>query len=307
LRGRTVTLVPLDADMHADALYRGANGGEKDRAWTYLPYGPYTDAVEFKASIAAKAQLSDALFFAIVDNSTGEAVGHQAFHRIEPTHRVIEVGHILYTPRMQRTIGEISVRGLCLRRAWLSPLRMEVRRSQRALEARGGAFRVHVRGCAPPAHDNQGPQSRHRLVLDAGFGMAGAQRRLRALARSLKFRCGRPPEGVAHEPDHGIRMRHVGVWGDRHLRHLSTPTHVPSDRNPRRAEKGKTALAEGRRLNPKLSVKWVTSRYANIPAISEGQPAARGDPGRRCRGFSRLAGADEDRTLARDCGPCAAI
>ena len=45
------------------------------------------------------------LFFAILDNSTGEAVGHQAFHRIEPTHRVIEVGHVLYTPRLQRTIG----------------------------------------------------------------------------------------------------------------------------------------------------------------------------------------------------------
>jgi RimJ/RimL family protein N-acetyltransferase len=105
LRGRTVTLVPLNADTHADALFRGANGGEKDRAWTYLPYGPYLEPAVFKADIAAKAQLNDALFFAILDNSTGEAVGHQAFHRIEPMHRVIEIGHILYTPRMQRTIG----------------------------------------------------------------------------------------------------------------------------------------------------------------------------------------------------------
>ena len=105
LRGRTVTLVPLDAEAHADALFRGANGGEKDRAWTYLPYGPYADPAVFKASIAAQAQANDALFFAILDNSTGEVVGHQAFHRIEPTQRVIEVGHILYTPGMQRTIG----------------------------------------------------------------------------------------------------------------------------------------------------------------------------------------------------------
>jgi RimJ/RimL family protein N-acetyltransferase len=105
LRGSSVTLVPLDADEHADALYRGANGGEKDRAWTYLPYGPYGDPAVFKASIAAKAESTEAIYFAIIDNSTGEAVGHQAFHRIEPTHRVIEVGHILYTPSMQRTIG----------------------------------------------------------------------------------------------------------------------------------------------------------------------------------------------------------
>ena len=105
LRGRTVTLVPLDAEAHADALFRRANGGKNDRAWTYLPYGPYEDPAVFKASIAAKAQSNDALFFAILDNSTGGAVGHQAFHRIEPTHRVIEIGHILYTPEMQRTIG----------------------------------------------------------------------------------------------------------------------------------------------------------------------------------------------------------
>jgi adenylate cyclase len=32
----------------------------------------------------------------------------------------------------------------------------------------------------------------------------------------------------------------------------------------------KTALAEARRLNPKLNVKWVAARYANIPAIAEG-------------------------------------
>ena len=86
-------------------MFRGANGGKKGRAWTYLPYGPYSEPAVFKADIAVKAQLNDALFFAILDNSTGEAVGHQAFHRIEPKHRVIEIGHVMYTPCMQRTIG----------------------------------------------------------------------------------------------------------------------------------------------------------------------------------------------------------
>ena len=47
----------------------------------------------------------DPLFFAIIDNASGKAVGYQTFMRIEPAHRVIEVGNILYTPAMQRTIG----------------------------------------------------------------------------------------------------------------------------------------------------------------------------------------------------------
>jgi RimJ/RimL family protein N-acetyltransferase len=105
LPGRAVTLVPLNAQAHADSLFHKANGGERDRVWTYLFDGPYADPQVFKASLAAKAQSEDPLFFAIIDNASGEAVGYQTFLRIEPAHRVIEVGNILYTPAMQRTIG----------------------------------------------------------------------------------------------------------------------------------------------------------------------------------------------------------
>jgi len=105
LKGRWITLAPLDAEKHADALFEGANGGDKDRVWTYLFEGPYTDPEAFKASIAAKAQSADPLFFAILDNATGAAVGYQTFLRIDPPNRVIEVGNILYTPAMQRTAG----------------------------------------------------------------------------------------------------------------------------------------------------------------------------------------------------------
>src|ERR1700685_450469 len=105
LSGRAVTLVPLSADAHADALFDGANGGDKDRVWTYLFDGPYTDRAVFRANIEAKAKSEDPLFFAIVDNASGKPLGYQTFLRIEPLHRVIEVGNILYTPAMQRTIG----------------------------------------------------------------------------------------------------------------------------------------------------------------------------------------------------------
>ena len=115
LKGRWITLAPLDAEKHADALFEGANGGDKDRVWTYLFDGPYTDPAAFKASIAAKAQSADPLFFAIVDNATGAAVGYQTFLRIDPTHRVIEVGNILYTPALQRTAGATEAQYLFAR------------------------------------------------------------------------------------------------------------------------------------------------------------------------------------------------
>jgi RimJ/RimL family protein N-acetyltransferase len=105
LRGRAVTLIPLDAETHAAALFQAANSRDKDRVWTYLADGPYGDAAVFKAAIAAKAQSADPLFFAVLDNASGLAVGYQSLMRIDATHRVIEVGNVLYTPALQRTIG----------------------------------------------------------------------------------------------------------------------------------------------------------------------------------------------------------
>jgi RimJ/RimL family protein N-acetyltransferase len=115
LSGRAISLVPLDAGLHSDALFEGANGGDKDRSWTYLFDGPYTDRAVFRANIEAKAKSEDPLFFAIVDQASGKAVGYQTFLRIEPQHRVIEVGNILYTPAMQRTIGATEAQYLFAR------------------------------------------------------------------------------------------------------------------------------------------------------------------------------------------------
>ena len=115
LTGRTIDLVPLDADAHADALFEGANGGEKDRVWTYLFDGPYTDRAVFRANIEAKARSEDPLFFAVIDKASGKPVGYQTFLRIEPVHRVIEIGNILYTPAMQRTIGATEAQYLFAR------------------------------------------------------------------------------------------------------------------------------------------------------------------------------------------------
>ena len=115
LSGRSISLVPLNAEAHADALFDGANGGDKDRVWTYLFDGPYTDRAVFRANIEAKAKSEDPLFFAIVDNASGKPLGYQTFLRVEPLHRVIEVGNILYTPAMQRTIGATEAQYLFAR------------------------------------------------------------------------------------------------------------------------------------------------------------------------------------------------
>jgi RimJ/RimL family protein N-acetyltransferase len=73
--------------------------------WTYLFEGPYPDRASFGQALEEMASSEDPLFFAILDKSTGRAVGRAAYMRIEPSHRVIEVGSILYSPALQRTAG----------------------------------------------------------------------------------------------------------------------------------------------------------------------------------------------------------
>jgi RimJ/RimL family protein N-acetyltransferase len=60
----------------------------------------------------------DPFYFAIIDNATGKAVGRASYLRIEPKHRVIEVGAILYSPLLQRTRGATEAMYLMMRYAF---------------------------------------------------------------------------------------------------------------------------------------------------------------------------------------------
>ncbi|MBV8567592.1 MAG: GNAT family N-acetyltransferase [Methylobacteriaceae bacterium] len=105
LSGRFVTLAPLDPAHHADALYEGSHGAEKECIWYYLFEGPFADRAAFKAHVETKARSEDPLFYAILDKPSRRALGYATLMRIDPTHRTIEVGNIMYTPALQRTPG----------------------------------------------------------------------------------------------------------------------------------------------------------------------------------------------------------
>jgi RimJ/RimL family protein N-acetyltransferase len=103
LEGAYVTLEPLDAVRHGDSLWRLAGGLENQALWKYMHSGPFPERSAFDAYLAEKAVSEDPLYFAIVDRTTGLAVGHATFLRIDPAQRVIEVGAIVFTRPLQRT------------------------------------------------------------------------------------------------------------------------------------------------------------------------------------------------------------
>src|SRR5580693_3336743 len=105
LDGRVVSVVPLDAVAHAETLYEGSRGEQNEGLWRYLFEGPFASRAAFDAHLRERARSEDPLFFAMLEKFSGDAVGYAAYMRIKPAHRVIEVGSILFTPRLQRTVG----------------------------------------------------------------------------------------------------------------------------------------------------------------------------------------------------------
>jgi RimJ/RimL family protein N-acetyltransferase len=123
LRGRYGHVEKLMAH-HADDLWRAVKG--HDHIWTYMSsYGPFADFPVFAAWVAERANLLDPYSYVIVDSS-GHAVGIATLMQIQPAMRVVEVGHIVYSPALQKTpLGteaQYLLARLRLRDARLSPL-----------------------------------------------------------------------------------------------------------------------------------------------------------------------------------------
>ena len=113
--GRYVRLEPLDPAKHTDDLYAASHGDDKHVIWQYLFEAPFADYAAFKAHIERKAASEDPLFYAIIDKASGKAVGYATLMRIDVTHRVIEVGNIMYGTPLQKTPGATEAQYLLMR------------------------------------------------------------------------------------------------------------------------------------------------------------------------------------------------
>lgn len=102
LQGRFCRVEPLTVASHAADLY-AANSADRGRMWTYMGYGPFANSEAYVAWMTRVCQGTDPLFYAIVDQGTGKALGVASYLRLDPANGVIEVGHIAYSPLLQRT------------------------------------------------------------------------------------------------------------------------------------------------------------------------------------------------------------
>jgi RimJ/RimL family protein N-acetyltransferase len=118
MHGRSCRVEPLDPAAHAESLF-AANALDTGGAmWTYLGYGPFATLDEYTSSLARRAAERDPQFYAIVDQRTGRAVGVASYLRIDPPNGVIEVGHLAFSPLLQRTVAATEAMYLMMARAF---------------------------------------------------------------------------------------------------------------------------------------------------------------------------------------------
>ena len=116
--GRYCRLEALDPARHAEALYAANALDAQGHQWTYLPYGPFADFAAYRAWVVTQAASEDPLFYAIVDRADETPVGVASYLRIAPAAGSIEVGHLLFSPRLQRRPAATEAMFLMMQRAF---------------------------------------------------------------------------------------------------------------------------------------------------------------------------------------------
>lgn len=118
IAGRLCRLEPADVSRHARELFEACATDTEDAMWTYLPYGPFDSFASFEDWFRTLAAGPDPMPFAILDQSSNRVVGLSAYLRITPAAGSIEVGHVIYSPQLQRATIATEAMYLMMKRAF---------------------------------------------------------------------------------------------------------------------------------------------------------------------------------------------
>lgn len=156
LHGNRVRLERLDPARHSDDLWLALHGADADpHMWTYMGYGPFASPADFTQWLNSLGNSGDAVFYTVIANSSGQALGLLSYLNICPAHGSIEIGHVCFGHALQRSTLASETVYLLARYAFeLGNRRLEWKcdnanlRSKRAAERFGftyeGLFRQHL-------------------------------------------------------------------------------------------------------------------------------------------------------------------
>jgi RimJ/RimL family protein N-acetyltransferase len=117
MQGRFCRLEPLDVARHGGGLFDAISLDTTGESWTYLASEPVTTLAAYRDYLTRVYTSDDPLCYVIMDAS-GAPLGIATLMRIDPTNGVIEVGHIHYSRRLQRTPAASEAMFLLMKRVF---------------------------------------------------------------------------------------------------------------------------------------------------------------------------------------------
>jgi len=118
MTGRYCRVEPIDPARHAEELFRANSLDPSGRNFTYLGAGPFATLAAYRQWLESSCMGDDPLFHAIIDGATHQAAGVASYLRVDPRNGVIEVGHINYSPLLQRSRAATEAMYLMMQRVF---------------------------------------------------------------------------------------------------------------------------------------------------------------------------------------------
>jgi RimJ/RimL family protein N-acetyltransferase len=104
LTGNHVDLAPLCLE-DADDIFRLTHARERDEIWSEMKVGPFDGIESFRAHVGGLLNDQSRTFLTLRTKAAAEPVGWLCLMEARPAHKVIELGYVLFSPALQRTIA----------------------------------------------------------------------------------------------------------------------------------------------------------------------------------------------------------
>lgn len=114
--GQHVAVSRVDPAADVGDLYAVSHGTpEFEALWNYLPYGPFVDQEAMRQWLASIVASEDPRFYSVTSRARQQRVGMVSIMNIVPEMGRAELGHIWYSPLVQKSVVNTEVTYLLLR------------------------------------------------------------------------------------------------------------------------------------------------------------------------------------------------
>lgn len=103
IEGRYTIIEALSVEKHAEDLLAVYGPDTPRDMWTYLFQEPVADMEELVNLLNQMLVRKDRFYYVIIDKATGKAMGTFSLMRIDQNNRVVEVGTVIFSPKLRGT------------------------------------------------------------------------------------------------------------------------------------------------------------------------------------------------------------